>query len=537
MSFSKIKEGGYGKIYALNDEAYKKNLSEKIINGISVLNELGMLTKIPSHPNIIKLTTVLDYDNLPDQIVDRDNSPLKEDQRYDNIHFVFPKADQDLGDYIYKTEINDINFYEIQKLMFDILCGVKHLHGNGVLHRDLKPGNILIFKEGIEKRAVICDFGMSKFHTLQTVQTLKTYTSWYRPPEIAMGDKEYDFRADIWSLGCIFFEMVARRPFIKNVIEDDDYNSQDADILKRILRKTSEKYNPTDISKKIKLLSHINIDTFPIKKYSSFKTAIGFAKSGEDLFNSQAICGTGKPYAQFINLIEKMLTIDFEKRFNIDDCINHNFFKKFKIVETRYLCHDEPYEIIPCIERAWMAENVFKIWNERPIWYSHRMIFHAMHAFDKYLVYMRNSGNISEDVEEDSVEGVGKIFYKDEAYIRFKICVYMYVKYFSTVYICGSIRDIFPDIPENEIEFCENFESDLVLFIFDCELYHHTIFEEEKKEILDSKTIKDLIVLYTCNYSFSGMTVSQLYKYYCDFLKGVPKEEIVKDIDRSKILK
>ncbi len=126
-----------------------------------------------------------------------------------------------------KTKLEEMH---IAAIMYQLLCGAKALHENGVLHRDLKPGNILISKNCDVK---ITDFGLSRYvpqgrtcsqteHPLERgdnteghAQLMTEYvvTRWYRPPEIMLSPNgTYAEAVDMWSIGCIFGEMLNRKP-------------------------------------------------------------------------------------------------------------------------------------------------------------------------------------------------------------------------------------------------------------------------------------------------------------------------------------
>lgn len=90
--------------------------------------------------------------------------------------------------------------------MFQVLKGLEYCHANNILHRDLKPQNILIDKQGTVKLA---DFGLARFDTIPMKgYTNEVITLWYRPPEVLLGNRKYKGEIDVWSVGCIMAEMV-----------------------------------------------------------------------------------------------------------------------------------------------------------------------------------------------------------------------------------------------------------------------------------------------------------------------------------------
>ena len=94
-----------------------------------------------------------------------------------------------------------------QSYMHQLLDGIAYCHKHRVLHRDLKPQNLLIDNDGHIKLA---DFGLARAFGLPVRNfTHEVVTLWYRPPEILLGSKSYSTAVDVWSLGCIFAEMVS----------------------------------------------------------------------------------------------------------------------------------------------------------------------------------------------------------------------------------------------------------------------------------------------------------------------------------------
>lgn len=107
----------------------------------------------------------------------------------------------------------------ITSFAYQILCGIKYIHSAHVIHRDLKPANLLINPLGELK---ICDFGLARGHTdvLDKEQhrvriTEYVVTRWYRAPELIILGGIYDSKIDMWSIGCIFCELLGRRPIFQ----------------------------------------------------------------------------------------------------------------------------------------------------------------------------------------------------------------------------------------------------------------------------------------------------------------------------------
>ena len=95
--------------------------------------------------------------------------------------------------------------------------GIEKCHRHKVLHRDLKPQNLLINREGLLKLA---DFGLARAFGIPVKNfTHEVVTLWYRAPDILLGSKNYTTSVDIWSVGCIFAEIVTRKPLFAG--EDD----------------------------------------------------------------------------------------------------------------------------------------------------------------------------------------------------------------------------------------------------------------------------------------------------------------------------
>lgn len=100
----------------------------------------------------------------------------------------------------------------IKSYMIMTLKGLEYLHINWILHRDLKPNNLLVNSAGILK---IGDFGLAKFYgSPNRAMTHQVVTRWYRSPELLFGARQYGVGVDIWAVGCILAELLLRVPFL-----------------------------------------------------------------------------------------------------------------------------------------------------------------------------------------------------------------------------------------------------------------------------------------------------------------------------------
>lgn len=122
------------------------------------------------------------------------------------LTLVFEYVDRDLSHYMNDCD-HKINLDNAKLFLYQLLRGLKFCHDRIILHRDLKPQNILISLKGELKLA---DFGLARAKSVPTKTfTDEVVTLWYRPPDVLLGNVEYSTSIDMWGVGCIFFEMVA----------------------------------------------------------------------------------------------------------------------------------------------------------------------------------------------------------------------------------------------------------------------------------------------------------------------------------------
>ncbi|CAB3401383.1 unnamed protein product [Caenorhabditis bovis] len=209
----KIGEGTYGTVFKARNKdsgeivALKRVRLDDDDEGVpsSALREICILREL-KHRNVVRLYDVVHSEN--------------------KLTLVFEYCDQDL-----KKFFDSLNGFmdpqTARSLMIQLLRGLSFCHTHHVLHRDLKPQNLLINTNGTLKLA---DFGLARaFGVPVRCFSAEVVTLWYRPPDVLFGAKLYNTSIDMWSAGCIFAEISnAGRPLFPGADVDDQ--------LKRIFK-------------------------------------------------------------------------------------------------------------------------------------------------------------------------------------------------------------------------------------------------------------------------------------------------------------
>lgn len=209
----KLGEGTYGTVYRAKNNATGQVVALKKVKlhdedeGIpsTTIREVSLLQTL-DHPSIIKLIEVL----------------LTEKGK--KLFLVFEYADMDLHQYMRKFKVlhpKDTRFVPelIQSYTRQLLEGIEFCHRHSILHRDLKPQNLLITLDGQLK---IADFGLARQYSVPLpTYTHEVVTLWYRAPEVLLGQKQYSLAVDIWSIACIFAEIVIFAPLFPGDCEID----------------------------------------------------------------------------------------------------------------------------------------------------------------------------------------------------------------------------------------------------------------------------------------------------------------------------
>ncbi|KAG8623407.1 hypothetical protein KVT40_008383 [Elsinoe batatas] len=247
------------------------------------LREIKYLQEL-HHPNIIRLHAVFSTKNqnlnlVLEQLPQGDL--LKMIQDVDKVHYGAP----------------DIKAWMV------MLCRAVHFcHANFVLHRDIKPNNLLIAANGEIKLA---DFGLARsFADPFVPMTYNTITKWYRPPELYYQANFYSGAVDVWSSGCVFAELILRRPFLA-AMPDTDMNM--IGMISRMIGTPTEDNWP-GVSKLKGYVPVEKADLVPVKTKAEW----------EAMFRSVGSVG--------VDLLMGMFKLDPKKRLTMDGVLRHEWW-------------------------------------------------------------------------------------------------------------------------------------------------------------------------------------------------------------------
>lgn len=267
--------------------------------------ELVAIKKIPlNNPQTclrtlreIKLLRHLRHENIV-SILDCPQPPGYD--RFKEVYIVLGLVDTDLRHILRTQRLGEDH---CQYFIYQILRAVKFIHSAGVIHRDLKPENILI-NEDCELK--ICDFGLARVckNTDVSRPNMTEYvaTRWYRAPEIMINAKKYTKAIDLWSTGCILFEMMSGRVLFPG----KDYTHQVNLILNVLGSPTEEDYAAIPQSR-----SKQYIMSLPHREKRPWKHLIPAAKHDG------------------LHLIDRLLTFNHSNRATAEEALEHPYVAEY----------------------------------------------------------------------------------------------------------------------------------------------------------------------------------------------------------------
>ncbi|KAG0050986.1 negative regulator of the PHO system [Gryganskiella cystojenkinii] len=286
QSLEKIGEGTYATVFKGKNRSNGEAVALKEIRLDSeegapstAIREISLMKEL-RHPNIVRLHDVIHTEN--------------------KLTLVFEYMDQDLKKYMDQHGTRgSLGPIVIKAFMYQLLKGVNFCHENRVLHRDLKPQNLLINRKGELK---LGDFGLARaFGIPVNTFSNEVVTLWYRAPDVLLGSKTYSTSIDIWSAGCIMAEMYLGKPLFAGS------NNQD------------------ELIKIFKVMGTPTEETWPgVTKYSEYRKDFPYYPP--------------KPLSTVVPMIDtfgmdllmQMLNYQPNRRISAKDALNHVYFNDIR---------------------------------------------------------------------------------------------------------------------------------------------------------------------------------------------------------------
>ncbi|GKU93531.1 hypothetical protein SLE2022_352380 [Rubroshorea leprosula] len=296
-----IGEGTYGQVYMAREKKTGEIVALKRIRmdneregfPITAIREIKILKKL-HHENVIKLKEIVTSQD--DEKNEQERPPQDGNKYKGGIYMVFEYMDHDLTGLADRPGMR-FSVPQIKCYMRQLLTGLHYCHVNQVLHRDIKGSNLLIDNEGNLKLA---DFGLARSFSSDHNANLtnRVITLWYRPPELLLGATRYGPAVDMWSVGCIFAELLYGKPIFPGKDEPEQLNK----IFE--LCGAPDEVNWPGVSK--------------IPWYNNFKPSRPIKRRLREVFRNFD--------RHALDLLEKMLTLDPSQRISAKDALDAEYF-------------------------------------------------------------------------------------------------------------------------------------------------------------------------------------------------------------------
>jgi len=359
-----IGEGSYASVCSAMDTRTKKKYAIKknrnafvnIGDAKRILRELKLMYHFRDHPNLMSVVDVIPPDKGTEQ-------------SFNDVYLIMPKMHMTLSKLILKSSIGKIKLFEhdVQIMMYQICRGLEYMHSAGVIHRDLKPENILVncyFHQcddpecTIQGKALwqvrITDFGLARGINASTTSfqdentafnrkenpraaavsqngggddlTEYVVTRYYRAPEVMCCSRFYNTQIDVWSLGCIMGEIYYKKPLFRG----NNHLHQ----LQVIFFHCGTPYDLSWVKMQDARQWIAQLPKFEKKNYKQHFSFYNYCNSGSQSDSktpwnvpNDERCGTMSDLA--VDFLDKLLTLDPSKRWNISSVLRHPWLKRF----------------------------------------------------------------------------------------------------------------------------------------------------------------------------------------------------------------
>lgn len=324
---------------------YKPTKQKVVVKVMNQLTNMQQLELVQNEITILKNLNSKNIQSIHDVIVlNHDTKPLSPTELKNmDVYIISEKMDSTL-DYILK--VNHLNHDYYRSIFFQLLSAVAYLNSAGITHQDIRPENILMNSDCSVK---LCDFGFAKQINNRDSNQANYFIGWYSAPEEIMNPEILGEKVDIWSLGCIFGEMIIKRPLfpakkVKHSIKL---------ILKAIGCQSEDDLAFIKNQKILDYIAKLNVYNNTISDHIKSKWA-ATQKNKEFDCNDNEI----------IDLISKMLVLHPEKRISAVEALNHPYFEKYRMMQIQGFDHHTQQLPFPILTQSSEQETFDAFLNE-----------------------------------------------------------------------------------------------------------------------------------------------------------------------------
>lgn len=282
--------GAFGVVWSVTDPRSGKRVALKKIPNVfqnlayckRVFREITMLSSF-RHDNVLCLLDILQPENPG---------------FYQELYVLTELMQSDLHKIIVSRQPLTID--HIKLFVYQILRGLKYLQSANILHRDIKPGNLLVNSNCILK---ICDFGLARtwYKEDPTHMTHEVVTQYYRAPELLMGARIYTGAIDVWSVGCIFAELLRRKILFEA---------------------------PGPMEQLQMIIGLLGTPTEEAMKYGCDGVKNYVARGAPRAPNHKILYEPEQSSEEAVDLLLKLLTFDPDKRISVEEALGHSYLEE-----------------------------------------------------------------------------------------------------------------------------------------------------------------------------------------------------------------